>query len=427
MGKIKKILLFGGTSEGRKILKSGLPLIYSVTTKYGAEAAEAIGAEVHVGRMDAEEMELFILGNDVAGVIDATHPHAAEASKNIRRACERALVPCVRAVRGFVPVETNGREVTSVSSCGEAAELLGTRWRGAKALLTTGSKELACFTKVDDYRKRLFVRVLPTVEVLSSCEKMGFDAGHIIAMQGPFSKAMNRAMLETTNARVLVAKDSGTTGGLREKLEAARECGVEVLLIRRPGETGMSVAEAVEWGRGLLRDTRGFPFFPLFTNVADRHVLVVGGGSVALRRTRSLLTCGAAVTVISPEFHAGFDELSPAGAPGNESRNKLKLIKSRCETHDFQGVFMAVLATNDRELNRRLGEEARRTGAHVSVADAPEECTFYFPALVAEGDTVAAVSTSGHSPDMSRRLAARLSEVWRDWVGEEKIRGRERF
>ncbi|MDR1873931.1 MAG: precorrin-6A reductase [Synergistaceae bacterium] len=437
---MKKILLLGGTTEGRKILDSGLPLIYSVATEYGAEVAGF--CEVHVGRMDAGEMELFILQNDVAGVIDATHPHAREVSKNARSACERTLTPYARAMRESVTIDE--KKILTVASCGEAAELLNEpRRRDAGALLTVGSRELACFTSVVDYRKRLFVRVLPTGEAILSCEKMGFDAGHVIAMQGPFSRAMNRATLEMTSVRVLVTKDSGVAGGLGEKLEAARDCGVDVVLVRRPKETGMTVAEAVEWGRSLLHNARSgtlsvsiregriredretcpyarsFPFFPLFMNIAGRSVLVVGGGAVALRRVRTLLTCGADVTAISPEFHASFAGLSDE-VRGNGPPPKLKLIEARCETCRFENIFMAVLATNDRELNRRLGEEARRAGVHVSVADAPEECTFYFPALIAEGEVVAAVSTGGRSPGLNRRLSDRLRGVWRDWVKEEK-------
>jgi precorrin-2 dehydrogenase/sirohydrochlorin ferrochelatase/precorrin-6A/cobalt-precorrin-6A reductase len=414
-----KILLLGGTTEGREILESGLPLVYSVATEYGTEVIERPNAEMYVGRMDAKAMELFIMKNKIAGVIDATHPHAVEVSQNARRACERTFVPYVRVVREFVKIDGGG--VTLVNSCKEAAGLLNDRARrGMKVLLTVGSKELAYFTGVEDYQKRLFVRVLPVSQVLWSCEKMGFEGKHLIAMQGPFSKAMNEATLAMTGAGVLVTKDSGAAGGLGEKLEAARERGIDVLLVRRPQETGMTVAEAVEWGRGLLFNGRSgkFPLFPFFVDLADRGVLVVGGGSVALRRARALLTCGASVTVVSPEFHKGFDTLSLF------CKKNLRLVESRYEARDFDGilgVFMVVLATNDRKLNREIGERARKAGIPVSVADAPEECTFFFPSLVAEGEVAVAVSAGGR-PWLNRRLSDRLREVWRGWV-EEAERG----
>jgi precorrin-2 dehydrogenase/sirohydrochlorin ferrochelatase/precorrin-6A/cobalt-precorrin-6A reductase len=419
-----KILLLGGTTEGREILESGLPVVYSAATEYGAALVESAGAQVRVGPMDAEEMEFFIVENGILGVMDATHPHALEVSRNARQACERTFVPYIRVVREFVKI--NGGEVTVVGSCEEAARLLNDPARlEAKALLTVGSKKLTCFTAVNDYRKRLFVRVLPVGEVLWSCEKMGFDAGHLIAMQGPFSREMNEATLKMTGARVLVTKDSGTAGGLEAKLDAARECGADVLLVRRPEETGMTVTEAVKWGQKLMRDScpRRFPLFPFFVDIAGRKVLVVGGGPVALRRVRALLACGASVTVVSPKFHQGFGVLSQAHG------ENLRLIERRYEKHDFEegdfgDIFMAVAATNDRVLNRRLGARGRKAGIPVSVADAPEECSFFFPSLVTEGEVTAAVSAGG-CPSLNRRLSRRLREVWRDWVREAKREGRE--
>ncbi|MDR1732885.1 MAG: bifunctional precorrin-2 dehydrogenase/sirohydrochlorin ferrochelatase [Synergistaceae bacterium] len=165
-----------------------------------------------------------------------------------------------------------------------------------------------------------------------------------------------------------------------------------------------------------------FPLFPLFTDISGCRVLVVGGGSVALRRAGTLLTCGARVTVVSPEFHEGFQELHESeafsSAPGTENP---RLIRRPFENFDLEGFFMVVLATDDRELNRRVGQRAKKAGLHVSVADAREECSFFFPALVAEKDAVAAVSGGGR-PDLTRRLADRLRQVWSAWVAEETDR-----
>jgi precorrin-2 dehydrogenase/sirohydrochlorin ferrochelatase/precorrin-6A/cobalt-precorrin-6A reductase len=182
--------------------------------------------------------------------------------------------------------------------------------------------------------------------------------------------------------------------------------------------------EEMTEGRKIL-EPRVFPLFPFFINIAGRRVFVVGGGPVALRRTRTLLACGAAVTVVSPEFHEGFYALSRTYG------ENLRLVEKRAEKAeaemeeiegkelDFADVFMAVLATGDRELNRVLGERARKAGIPVSVADAPEECSFFFPSLVAEGEVAAAVSAGG-CPSLTRRLADRLRAVWSGWVREAK-------
>ena len=146
-------------------------------------------------------------------------------------------------------------------------------------------------------------------------------------------------------------------------------------------------------------------------NIAGCRVLVVGGGAVALRRVRTLLTCGAFVTVVSPEFHKDFEELSLT------HKNNLRLIERRYEARDFGDIdiVMALPATNPRQLNRGSGEGARKAGIPVSVADAPEECTFFFPSLTAEGEVAVAISAGGR-PSLNRCLSERLRAVWRDWV-----------
>jgi precorrin-2 dehydrogenase/sirohydrochlorin ferrochelatase/precorrin-6A/cobalt-precorrin-6A reductase len=185
--------------------------------------------------------------------------------------------------------------------------------------------------------------------------------------------------------------------------------------------------EAMTEGRKIL-EPRVFPLFPFFMNIAGRRVLVVGGGFVALRRTRTLLACGAAVTVVSPEFHADFHALSRTYGKNlrlverraeKTEMEKIEMKKSVRKELDFADVFIAVLATDDRELNRGLGERARKAGVFVSVADAPEECSFFFPSLVAEGEVGVAVSAGG-CPSLTRRLTDRLRAVWSGWVREAK-------
>lgn len=118
--------------------------------------------------------------------------------------------------------------------------------------------------------------------------------------------------------------------------------------------------------------------FPLFVDLSGKQAVLVGGGAVSARRAEVLLRFGAEVTVIAPELHAPFPDgvthLSRPYAPG-----------------DLEGAFLAVAATDDRAVNRAVGEEARGKGIPVSVADCPEECTFFFPAICEGGALVAGV------------------------------------
>ena len=174
--------------------------------------------------------------------------------------------------------------------------------------------------------------------------------------------------------------------------------------------------EAIDWGFEILglACPQKTPFFPIFMDIAGRRVVVVGGGKVAARRVKTLLTCGAGVTVISPSFNPIFEELDFMAVE--------RLSRSYAKG-DLQGSILAVAATNDRNVNREVGREAKELGIPVSVADAPEECAFLFPALVEKDGIAAAISTGGSSPSLCRRLADRLRAVWPDWIGEEIKKG----
>ena len=99
-------------------------------------------------------------------------------------------------------------------------------------LTTTGSRELAHYQPLD--KKRLYIRVLPTSGVLAKCEALGYKPSHIVAMQGPFTKAMNAVMIDQFGIRFVTTKDSGDVGGVADKIAAAKDSGAQVLCVDRP-------------------------------------------------------------------------------------------------------------------------------------------------------------------------------------------------
>jgi hydroxymethylbilane synthase len=253
----KKILLMGGTTEGRELFKTGLPFVYSAATEYGAKFVGGSLSENSVisGRMDEPKMLELLGTGEFAGVIDATHPYAAEVKFNIQQACETAGIPLFRVLRP--PVDAGSEDgVTVVKSWREAAGYLD-RTVG-NALLTIGSKELHNFVGVQDFKTRLYVRVLPSSESIAACERLGFPPANIIAELGPFSESVNRSHLEQSRAGILVTKDGGQEGGVPEKLAAARKHGAEVLMIARPSPSNQqtdilsgSVTDAWSWALSL--------------------------------------------------------------------------------------------------------------------------------------------------------------------------------
>lgn len=245
-----KLLIFGGTTEGRvlvrRLAEAGAQVTVSVATPMGAEELAGIpNLTVLTGRRDAAAMQALLQEFDLC--IDATHPYAAEASANIRTACTAAGVPLRRAAR---PASAAAEPAFAADTTAEAAAFLaGTE---GNILLTTGAKELPAFAGID--KTRLFARVLPTHEGISACEALGIPHRNIIAMQGPFGTALNCALMEQYHIAWLVTKDGGRAGGFAEKLEAARRTGAKVVLIRRPADVGEDPQQLLQQLLAALAD-----------------------------------------------------------------------------------------------------------------------------------------------------------------------------
>ena len=130
------------------------------------------------------------------------------------------------------------REETDLSGCILAADIREAaekcRELPGNILLATGAKELPAFCQALGEPGRVFPRVLPLAESLEQCRAAGIPAGSVIAIQGPFSRELNLALMEQFSISVLVTKDGGKAGGMPEKLAAARERGARVVAIRRP-------------------------------------------------------------------------------------------------------------------------------------------------------------------------------------------------
>ncbi len=231
-----RVVIFSGTTEGRELSAEtaamGAETVVCVATEYGRQMQERVpGVRTLSGRMEAEEMAEVLAGADVC--IDATHPYAREASRNIRTASQRAGVPCHRLLRRESQLPP---DCILVDSAGEAARFLQNTQ--GNILLTTGAKELSAFSPIA--RQRLYPRVLPSRESLAACEGAGIPQSNVVAMQGPFSAELNAAMIRLFSVRWLVTKDGGEAGGFDGKVRAAQETGARLVVIRRPKEDGES-------------------------------------------------------------------------------------------------------------------------------------------------------------------------------------------
>ena len=284
------VLIFAGTTEGRelaiKLAQAGVNCLVSVATEYGAALLpETEGIRVLQGRLDAGGMVEVIRRNGCTCVADATHPFAVEVSKEIRKACAETGAVYYRLRRNtedngehaaaepggdLRSAQTlNGQEpsqnVMYVRTVAEAAQIL--RDVSGNIFLTTGSKDLK--ERVDGIGspERIYARVLPSVQSLTLCEESGLPASHIIAMQGPFSRQINEAMLRETHAAAMLTKESGRTGGYFEKLQAAQAVGIPVVVIRNPEQADSGSAAG---SQGMSITAGSHPLQEVFQSIIER-------------------------------------------------------------------------------------------------------------------------------------------------------------
>lgn len=241
-----KLLLFGGATEGRVVAlqaaAAGHRVTLCVATGYGAEMLPDHPDNVTIlaGRMDMDAMESLMRLGDYTLVVDATHPYATEAGVNIRVAAHKAGLRCLRLARAA------GEYVGGCTFADSVAEACGLA-RAGNILAATGSKEIAAYAAVTDWQNRVYARVLPTEASVRLCREAGLSDDHIIAAQGPFTVEQNEEVLRRYAIGTMITKDGGTAGGFGEKLTAAQNCGVRVVVVRRPrGDDGFSIEQILE-------------------------------------------------------------------------------------------------------------------------------------------------------------------------------------
>lgn len=143
-------------------------------------------------------------------------------------------------------------------------------------------------------------------------------------------------------------------------------------------------------------------YFPINVDIKDRPCIVIGGGRVALRKAKGLLSCGAQVTVISPEVVEGLQALA--------DNQTLTLEKRGYKTGDLAQAFLVIAATDDESVQKAVHDEAAKQNILLNVADVPKWCNFILPATVRQGDLAVSVSTHGQSPALAKRLRQELAQ-----------------
>ena len=262
-----KLCVFAGTTEGREIAEflaaQDADVTVCVATEYG-ETLLPRGENLHISArpLPREEMKELFRRENYDLVIDATHPYAKRITESVAEICAATDTEYLRLLRPDTAAPENAVFVEDAAAAVEYLDRVD-----GNILLTTGSRELHSFAALRDFSARVYARVLPMEDSLRLCREAGVQPSHILAMQGPFSKELNAAMLRSTGAAYMVTKASGSAGGFEEKIAAAAETGVVPVILGRPAQReGLDTPETV----ALLCRRFGFRALP--------EVAVVGLG-----------------------------------------------------------------------------------------------------------------------------------------------------
>lgn len=242
-------LIFAGTTEGRELVNyledKNVRLFVCVATEYGETLInQGKNTTVLSKRLDSNEMIDLIKENSFDLVIDTTHPYAVEVSNNIIAAVAKTNTKYLRLNRDNENIK-NQEDLIFVNSVEEAVKLL--KETQGNVLITTGSKELKKYTDIENYKERLYARVLSTPNVVLECNKLGFVGSHLFCMQGPFIEEFNYALLKQISAKYMVTKESGKAGGYLDKIKAARRANAKCIIIGPPSKLeGYSYNEVLD-------------------------------------------------------------------------------------------------------------------------------------------------------------------------------------
>ncbi len=141
-------------------------------------------------------------------------------------------------------------------------------------------------------------------------------------------------------------------------------------------------------------------YYPIFLNLDKKKALVVGGGQVAQRKVETLLEFDASVTVVSRDLTPTLREWADQG--------KIEYAGTTFKEELLNGIFIVISATDDSQLNHQVSVFAQARGLLINAVDQPEDCNFIVPAIIRRGDLQVAVSTSGKSPTLARKIRKEL-------------------
>ena len=209
------ILIFGGTTEGRKAVKeleeAGKTFYYS--TKTGEQKVDLCHGIAVSGAMTADKMRLFCHEHDIRLIIDAAHPFAAYLHSTVAEVAANLKIPAIRFERIFPPRDND------IFWCDNYDEAIDQITHGSIVLATTGVQSIAKLKRLEEKGCKVYYHILDRPSSIAIATAEGLTP---------------EQLQEPRHADCLILKESGLTGGYLEKIECARQKGMRIIALRRP-------------------------------------------------------------------------------------------------------------------------------------------------------------------------------------------------
>lgn len=235
-----KILLLGGTKDSTNIIKHikenyDAFILTTTTTEYGARLANEAGSDDTIARPLLKHEIVEIIKRDNFNIlIDATHPfaeHITQTSAAIARELKMAYIRFERPTTNLENIDTT--HIHYADSFEDAGKLIADEFNKGAVLHFAGANTMADIVKYVDV-ERFYPRILRVKSSIEKCDALNIDPDHIIAMTGAATKEENISLIEEYDASVMITKESGEIGGVIEKIEAANETNIAIIMIKRP-------------------------------------------------------------------------------------------------------------------------------------------------------------------------------------------------
>lgn len=245
------ILVLGGTTEAKQVtellVQENIPVVVSTAYDFAKDfIQEHPLIETISGKLDSSLLEHLIQEKGIEAIVDATHPFALEITENAEQACLKTGVKYIRLERADakntfdVPYD----KLHHVDSIVDAARLAGSL--GRVLFFAIGSSGAQVIADNIDAGCVRYIRILPHETSKDKCLKAGFKESEIITGVGPFSYKDNYELWERLKVDVVVTKESGTAGGFFEKIDAARDLDIHVVVVSRPKVKSLTIMNAEE-------------------------------------------------------------------------------------------------------------------------------------------------------------------------------------